>query len=130
LAARRSARQPKGHGQWHPEIAADVLQRACAFAGIFDPQGRVFGRGAHRGKNGELILHCGDAVFVAGEEREYRQPGMIDGMVYPTAPKIPRPDPDEQGTGPARSCSRSIALGIGRGRSSIRCCSWDGPAAR
>jgi hypothetical protein len=41
---------PKGHGQWHPEIAADVLQRACAHAGIFDPQGRVFGRGAHRGR--------------------------------------------------------------------------------
>jgi hypothetical protein len=91
--------EPKGHGQWHPEIAADVLQRACAFAGIFDPQGRVFGRGAHRGSNDELILHCGDAVFIAnGEEREYRQPGVIDGMVYPTAPKIPRPAPDEQGT--------------------------------
>lgn len=92
--------QPRGHGQWHPEIAADILQRACALAGIFDPQGRVFGRGAHRGKNGELILHCGDAVFVAGEESVFKQPGMIDGMVYPTAPAIPRPDPNEQGTGP------------------------------
>jgi hypothetical protein len=94
---------PKGHGQWHPEIAADVLQRACAHAGIFDPQGRVFGRGAHRGEDGELIFHCGDAVFVAGETYEYRQPGMIDGMVYPTAPKIPRPHEDQQGTAPGEA---------------------------
>jgi hypothetical protein len=90
---------PKGHGQWHPEIAADVLQQSCAIAGIFDPQGRVFGRGAHRGKDGELILHCGDAVFVAAEgAAEYCQPGLIEGMVYPTAPKIPRPHKDEQDT--------------------------------
>jgi hypothetical protein len=92
--------QPKGHGQWHPEIAADILQRACAFAGIFDPQGRVFGRGAHRGKDGELILHCGDVVYVAAENGGYQQPGMVDGNVYPTAPAIPRPHVDEQGTGP------------------------------
>jgi hypothetical protein len=89
---------PKGHGQWHPEIAADVLQRACGFAGIFDPQNRVFGRGAHRGRDGELVLHCGDVVFVAAEEGGYQQPGMIAGMVYPTAPAIPRPHEDEQGT--------------------------------
>jgi hypothetical protein len=88
--------QPKGHGQWHPEIAADVLQRACAWAGIFDPQGRVFGRGAHRGDSGELILHCGDVVFIAGEEQSYQDPGLVAGNVYPTAPKIPRPHEREQ----------------------------------
>jgi hypothetical protein len=92
--------EPKGHGQWHPEIAADILQRACAHAGIFDPQGRVFGRGAHRGNDGELILHCGDVVFVAGEEQSYQQPGLIDGNVYATAPAIPRPHVDAQGTAP------------------------------
>jgi hypothetical protein len=92
--------EPKGHGQWHPEIAADILQRACAFAGIFDPQGRVFGRGAHRGKDGELILHCGDVVYVAAEQSGYQQPGVIAGDVYPTAPAIPRPEAIEQGTGP------------------------------
>jgi hypothetical protein len=122
--------EPKGHGQWHPEIAADVLQRACAFAGIFDPQGRVFGRGAHRGNDGELILHCGDVVFVAGDEGEYQQPGMIDGMVYPTAPKIPRPHEDEQGTAAGEELLALSRLGIGRGRSSIRCCSSGGQAAR
>jgi hypothetical protein len=89
---------PKGHGQWHPEIAADVLQRACAWAGIFDPQGRVFGRGAHRGTDGELILHCGDAVYVAGERGGYREPGLIDGNVYPTAAAIPRPHENGQST--------------------------------
>jgi hypothetical protein len=89
---------PKGHGQWHPELCADVLQRACAWAGIFDPQGRVFGRGAHRGKDGELILHCGDVVFVAGEEQSYQKPGLVGGNVFPTAPEIPRPHEDPQDT--------------------------------
>jgi hypothetical protein len=37
---------------------------------------------------------------VADDRAEYRKPGMIEGMVYPTAAAIPRPDPDEQGTGP------------------------------
>jgi hypothetical protein len=92
--------EPKGHGQWHPELAADVLQRACAWAGIFDPQGRVYGRGAHLGNSGELILHCGNMVYVGGDVDEYTDPGLINGNVYPTAPKIPRPHEDPQGTAP------------------------------
>jgi hypothetical protein len=92
----------KGHGQWHPEIAADVLGKAAACAGIFDPQGRVRGRGAHRGKDGELILHCGDSVYRTGAGHEgYWEPGLIDGFVYPTAPEIPHPDPENVTTAPA-----------------------------
>ncbi len=88
--------KPKGHGQWMPERAGDLLMRACAWEGIFDPQGRVRGRGAHRGRSGELILHCGDTVYVAAPDAPgYVEPGLIGGFVYPTAPAIPRPDPGE-----------------------------------
>lgn len=85
---------------WKPEIAGDQLMRACAFRGIFDPQGKVRGTGAHRGDNGELILHCGDQVFIAGDPEldGYQEPGFIGGFVYPAGPARPRPDPIEQDT--------------------------------
>jgi len=87
---------------WKPEIAGDLLMRACAWEGIFDPQGHVRGRGAHKGENGELVLHRGDKVYFAGcEAAGYRDPGLIDGYVYPTAPTLPRPDPDDVTSAPA-----------------------------
>ncbi len=86
--------EPKGKGQWMPEVAQDALMRACAVRGIFDPQGKVRGCGAHRGTDGSLVLHCGDTIFVSGGDRPgYVEPGLIGGFVYPTAPAIPRPDP-------------------------------------
>jgi hypothetical protein len=79
---------------WKPQVASDLLARAAAFEGIFDPQGKVRDRGAHRGLNGELILHCGDVVLVAGKDGAvYHQPGKLGRFVYPTAPGIPRPAP-------------------------------------
>lgn len=87
---------------WKPEIAGDLLMRACAWEGIFDPQGHVRGRGAHLGDDGELILHRGDKVYFAGSENAgYTDPGLIGSYVYPTAPQIPRPDPDDVSSGPA-----------------------------
>jgi len=86
---------------WKPEKARDALQRACAFAGIFDPQGKVRDRGAHRGRNGELILHCGDTIHIgptANDPGGYCEPGLYDGFVYPTNAEIPRPDPEDAGT--------------------------------
>lgn len=77
---------------WKPQVASDLLARAAAFEGIFDPQGKVRDRGAHRGLDGELILHCGDAVLVTGKDGAiYHQPGKLGRFVYPTAPGIPRP---------------------------------------
>lgn len=88
---------------WRPEDAAEQLQGACAHAGLFDPQGRVRGRGAHPGEDGALILHLGDVVFnsagLAGRKFIHldRERGLIDGFVYPTAPAMPRPDPEPVG---------------------------------
>lgn len=87
---------------WKPEIAGDLLMRACAWEGIFDPQGHVRGRGAHLGVDGELILHRGDKVYFAGcEDSGYSNPGLIGKFVYPTAPALPRPDPEAIDTAPA-----------------------------
>jgi hypothetical protein len=77
-----------------------ALIEAASHKGIFDPQGRVRGPGAHRGADGELILHCGDAVMIGGQARingapiaeVWHRPGLIGDMVYPTADALPRPD--------------------------------------
>lgn len=80
---------------WRPELAAEVLQAACAHEGLFDPQGKVRGRGAWADDNGGLILHLGDRVYrpemPVGEG--YAHPELIDGYVYPAGEAMPRPDP-------------------------------------
>jgi hypothetical protein len=80
---------------WQPEKAAEILQAACAHAGLFDLQGKVRGRGAWRGREGELVLHHGDKVYRSGfaPGLGWEDPDLIDGYVYPTAPAMPRPDP-------------------------------------
>jgi hypothetical protein len=83
---------------WKPEVAAEQLMGACAMRRIFDPQGKVRGTGAHRSDLGELVLHCGDKIFITGPHAGYVDPGLIAGYVYPAGPSRPRPDPLEQNT--------------------------------
>jgi hypothetical protein len=88
---------------WMPEKAAEILQAACAHAGLFDLQGKVRGRGAWRSADGELVIHHGDKVYRAGSPPGFAwaEPDLIDGFVYPTAPAMPRPDvaPVDDGAG-------------------------------
>lgn len=72
---------------WKPEEAGRQLMAACADRGIWRSQGRVRGAGAHRGDYGELILHCGDKIFLDGA---YREPGLVGDYVYPAAERTPR----------------------------------------
>lgn len=78
---------------WKPEVAGDLLMRACAIAGIFDPQGRVRGRGAWLDDDGNLILHCGNKIYLTGPEDGWRDPDLIGRFVYPAAAELPRPHP-------------------------------------
>lgn len=81
--------------------AQDDLVSACAAKGIFDPQGRLFGRGAHRrDRDGALIFHLGNRVIVVGvidkkgkaqSTIEELQPGFVDRQIYPALPAIPPP---------------------------------------
>ncbi|WP_308815554.1 hypothetical protein [Sphingomonas sp. GV3] len=88
--------------------ASEALIAACGYAGIFDAQGRVRGRGAHRGAKRQLIVHYGDTVMIAtpapankgGKGKvDWFQTGLIDNYVYPAAAPMPRPDPRNPGTG-------------------------------
>jgi hypothetical protein len=79
---------------WKPEVAAEILQAACAHVGLFDPQGKVRDRGAWRGPAGELVIHHGDKIYRSGAPHglAWEEPDLIDGYVYPTAPAMPRPE--------------------------------------
>lgn len=78
--------------------ASRAMIESCAGKGIFDPTGRIRGRGAHRGPKGGLILHCGDKILWAKPELDgtdgaysWHKPGEADGFVYPTGAALPRP---------------------------------------
>jgi hypothetical protein len=81
------------------KLAQQGLIMACSKRRLFDPKSKVRGRGAHRGDDGELVMHCGDAVLVGGRKgvRDRRKgsgafrPGLVGGYVYPTLPALPRP---------------------------------------
>lgn len=84
--------------------ASEALIGACGKAGLFDPIGRVRGRGAHLGSKSALIVHTGDKIMVAdrrvdGSARaaEWHNPGVIGGFVYPADAAAPRPDPEPVG---------------------------------
>jgi hypothetical protein len=82
------------------KLAQQGLIMACSKADIFDPRNKVRGRGAHRGRGGELILHCGNELLVGGRKGTRGQPiksqwyrsGPYGGYIYPTAEALPHPD--------------------------------------
>jgi hypothetical protein len=80
--------------------AQQGLIMACSKLRPFDPDGKVRGRGAHRGEDGELVLHCGDRVIVGGRKgvkgrslapTEYKS-GRVGSYVYPTLTAIKPPN--------------------------------------
>jgi hypothetical protein len=83
--------------------AAHIM--ACSKKGFFDRRDKERGRGAHRGDDGELVLHCGSAVLVGGrrgvkgrllkEAMTPFKPGLVAGYVYPTLARLKRPDEEE-----------------------------------
>jgi hypothetical protein len=91
-----------GFSQKH---AQQGLIMACSKRGLFDRRNKERGRGAHRGDDGELVLHCGDAVIVGGRKgvrgRDIRstsfKSGFVGGYVYPTLPKLARPTDEPAG---------------------------------
>lgn len=99
-------RQDKNDGTWDvidfDQSAAQFdLIEECSNRGIFDPTGRLFGRGAHRDPtDGALIFHLGNRVLqIGGTDKKGKQsvdikdhkPGFVNGKIYPAKPKIPAP---------------------------------------
>jgi hypothetical protein len=98
---------------WKPEEAAECLMAAAAQCGVWSAQERVRGAGAWTGADGELILHAGDVLLVVPPEKgepEELQPGLRDGMVYPTAPAMHKPSPDRQPVGEKGPGARLLRL--------------------
>jgi hypothetical protein len=98
----------KAMGETEPQIKgfdqalvqADLIA-AAAQASIFDPQGLLFGRGAHRRQPDDaLVLHAGNKVLIVGAvdvrgktelEVTERPAGRIDGKIYPALRALPAP---------------------------------------
>lgn len=66
------------------------LMAACHRRGVWQEDERLRGRGGWAGRDGRLILHCGDLVWDGGK---YFSPGIIDGYVYPALRELPKPMP-------------------------------------
>ncbi len=92
----------KGEPPWRDGFDQKKAQRAlilaCAQQGLFNPTGKVRGRGAHRGDDGRLVLHCGDRLIVSATQIGMRlgkpsshKPGLMAGYVYDTADRLGPP---------------------------------------
>lgn len=95
--------------------AQAMLIEACFQKGIFNPQGRVFGRGAHRSTDDEdeLVLHLGKAVLRAGARDAkgkvtpggavvLHPAGQVGEGFYPALDALPAPADDASTTEDAR----------------------------
>ncbi len=88
---------------WRAELATEDLMMACARKGPWNAIDAMRGRGAWRGPDGELIVHCGNSLIANGKRLGLGESG---GAVYATRPPLPRPWPqpiDPEREGPAVS---------------------------
>jgi hypothetical protein len=74
---------------WRNEVAREALVHAATQCGPWSPVEKVRGRGGWLDPDGNLVVHCGDAVFTSNDRL---RPGLFDGYVYPTRPPIPYPE--------------------------------------
>jgi hypothetical protein len=89
---------------WKPEKAAENLMRAAAKRGVWNAFDRVRGAGAWLGGDAQLVLHCGDAVWVGPAPGKpgngtWEKPGLIGRHVYPADAPSPRPSPTPAAAG-------------------------------
>ena len=80
-----------------PEACADDLVQACGLEGVWSPYAKVRGRGAWRGEDDDLVLHCGDVLWIKGQ---VTRPGVRNSIVYPVQAARPRPADKPQPGGP------------------------------
>lgn len=94
-------------GEFDQRDVQIALVEDCRAEGIFNPRGKVFGRGAHRfpGDAGTLVLHLGSMVAMAnapgpdGKRRReivIRKAGRVEGangrkVFYPALEALPKP---------------------------------------
>lgn len=87
----KKAKGDKGPGKvdtFRTELVRQSLLAEAERKGIFDKLDAVRGRGVWLGEQGELIVHCGDCLYVNGK---VKPPGEYDGKVYPRMAAILHP---------------------------------------
>lgn len=96
----RGTRGPDGTWKsvngWDNNFAQHDLMGACARQGTFDPADKPRGRGVWRSRRGDLIVHCGDKLYLVGREESAMKEvplGVYEGHVYMSRPPIARPWP-------------------------------------
>jgi len=87
--------------------ASRALIEECTRRGIFTAAGKMRGTGAHRQRDGGLVVHFGDKMIVSehrvdGSFRGWKwiDPGLHEGHVYPGGAVLPRPAIEESGVAP------------------------------
>lgn len=68
------------------EAAADLL--TASGRRLWSPRDRVRGRGFWADRDGGLVVHSGDRVFIKGR---WHAPGLHEGLVYPAAESLMAP---------------------------------------
>lgn len=83
------------NGKVDQDAVQNAIIGACSGKGIFKPQGKVFGRGAHRGRDddSQILLHMGSKVLISSA-KDWRgmaadidvsvhRAGAIEGRYFP-----------------------------------------------
>ena len=66
----------------------DALYKAAGRRGAWSPGDKVRGRGGWTDRAGNLVLHCGDVLYVKGREQPI---GNYESHFYPRRPGLPEP---------------------------------------
>lgn len=90
---------------WTQEGVATHMVMACTEKGVWNAFEKVRGLGAWPDDEGGVILHCGDAVLHKGV---WRGCGEIEGYVYPSAVRVPRPIEEFTGADPATTLLNTL----------------------
>lgn len=73
---------------WDAAEATEALMAEASRRGVLDVVDRVRGPGGWVDENGDLVMHCGDAVYCGAATLS---PGRIGRHIYPSAPEKPKP---------------------------------------
>ena len=81
---------------WRPEAAIEALMDAAARKGPWDIMGKVRGPGGWVEDDGRLVFHCGDVLWLGGNDTRPAGTMISDDYVYPTAVAGARPAENPQ----------------------------------
>lgn len=109
------------NGKLDQDAVQNAVIAACAAKGIFKPQGKIFGRGAHRGRDddSQLLLHMGNKVLISGAkdwrgaatkiEVSVHRAGAIEGKYFPADDALQPPATEASSPDEARSLQNLFA---------------------